>query len=146
MRRDGSERGVALLMVLLVVAIGVALNLLSLGWGFFCDDYGHQAILRGHDTHPNLRPWNLYDFGNAPAPGDDVFEFGTFPWWTSSDWKARFLRPVTSLTLWLDHTLFGSWAPGWIPWFKPTRTFHFPARGSVARPWCSCRGRFDPAG
>ena len=38
---------------------------------------------------------------------------GTFPWWTDEDWKARFLRPLSSLYLWGQHTVFGEWSLGY---------------------------------
>jgi hypothetical protein len=103
-----------------LVPFGLALHLPTLGMGFFTDDYSHQIILQGAE-HPTLRPWSLYDFGGVPAPDEPGRQFGFFPWWTSPDWKIRFFRPLTSLTLWLDHFLFGRWSVGYhltsLAWF-----------------------------
>ena len=96
----------------LVVLLGIALHLPSLGWGFFMDDYVHLGVLTGEWQHPQLRSWSLFDFGEVKD-----FEYrpdfdGGFPWWTDQDWKARFFRPVSSLSVWLDFQMFGEWAPG----------------------------------
>ena len=100
----------------LVVALGVAWHAPSLTIGFVGDDYTHQFILERGSAHTSLRPWNLYDFGTHPYPWETRsiwWENGGLPWWTQPDWKLRFFRPLTSLTIWLDHTLYGDWAPGY---------------------------------
>lgn len=84
-----------------------------LGWGFFADDYGHQIALSGEAELPSMRPWSLYDFGDLGDGEWSVLPPGTFPWWTSPDWKVRFFRPLASLSLWLDHAVFGSLAFGY---------------------------------
>lgn len=103
------ERG----RLFVVILLGLLVHAPSLWWGFFADDYGHQLVLRGDSQHPTMRPWNLYDFGEAPQPGEEGYELGAFPWWTDADWKVRFLRPLASVSLWLDHALYGEWAPGY---------------------------------
>ena len=100
----------------LVVALGVALHAPSLTIGFVGDDYTHQFILEKGSAHTSLRPWDLYDFGAYPSPEETRsiwWENGGLPWWTQPDWKLRFFRPLTSLTIWLDHSLHGTWAPGY---------------------------------
>jgi len=95
----------------LVLAFFVALHAPSLGWGFFADDWGQRLVLEQPAEHPTMRPWNLYDFGDAATTHDAYFEDAVFPWWTDANWKARFFRPVSSCVLWLDHALFGRSAP-----------------------------------
>ena len=90
----------------LVLSLGLLVQLPTLRIGFFADDYGHQLILRSPVEAP-IPHWNLYDFGAAPqwaefALGGDAL----LPWWTGSDWKIRFLRPLTSLSLRLDYALW----------------------------------------
>jgi hypothetical protein len=99
--------------VLAIVLLGLLVRAPALFGGFLADDYGHQLVLSGAAEHPSLRPWNLYDFGSAPAPGEQAFELGTYPWWVDGDWKVRFLRPLASLSLWLDHALYGGSALGY---------------------------------
>lgn len=96
-----------------LILCGLVLHIPTLNMGFFADDYTHQLVLRGLADHPTLRYWSLYDFGVTPRPGDSTFESGAFPWWSSDDWKGRFFRPLTSMTLWLDHEMFGEWALGY---------------------------------
>jgi len=48
-----------------------------------------------------------------PGREDAEGELGAYPWWVSRDWKVRFFRPLTSVTLWLDHALYGGWAAGY---------------------------------
>ena len=91
----------------LAVAIGVAVHVPSLWTGFFCDDYVHQIILDGGVQHDTLRPWNLYDFGDARQISDQSRTMPGVPWWTSPDWKVRFVRPLSSASIWFDHTLYG---------------------------------------
>ncbi|MBK9128309.1 MAG: hypothetical protein IPM13_11005 [Phycisphaerales bacterium] len=92
--------------------VAIFLHLASLGWGFFWDDFFHQAVLRDLVPEADFHKWSLFDFDlSRTAPGHTHAIFR--PWWTDGDFKARFFRPVTSLTLWLDHVLFGDWAPGY---------------------------------
>ena len=97
----------------LIVAVGLLAHLPCVAWGFFADDYGHQLVLAGDGNHATMTAWNLYDFGEAPGPGDWTYERGVYPWWTDTDWKVRFFRPLASLSLRLDHAIFGTWAPGY---------------------------------
>lgn len=107
-----SGRKVAVLATLLILA-GVANNARSLGWGFQYDDFVHQLVLRHVAISQNLRPWSLYDFGGRGGANNVMVRYGYLPWWTSPDFKVRFFRPVTSLSIWLDYTLYGGWAPGY---------------------------------
>jgi hypothetical protein len=101
------------LVAALLIAAGVANNLPSFRWGFIWDDFIHQAVLRGDLPGARLPRWNLYDFAITPRPGDATFDAGIAPWWTDPDFKARFFRPVASLTIWLDYAIYHNWAPGY---------------------------------
>ena len=98
--------------LLVVVLLALALHAPCLRWGFFTDDYGLQAVLRLPGVHPDMRPWDLYDFGDRPEPDSPLGELAAVPWWTAPDWEVRFFRPLTSLSLALDTELFGDWAVG----------------------------------
>lgn len=100
-------------LALAIVLVGVLAHVACLGGGFFADDYSHQLALAGELPAEALSRWSLYDFGRAPEPGSAMFEGGAFPWWTSADWRVRFFRPLTSLSLVADHALFGRHALGY---------------------------------
>ncbi len=106
------ERRETLLLVLIVLA-GVLNNARSLRWGFLYDDYIHQMALRFPLHTDYLEPWDLFDFGPRPVPGSQPYAWGLFPWWTSDDYKIRFFRPVSSLSIALDYWLFDRWAAGY---------------------------------
>jgi hypothetical protein len=101
---------VALAFVLL---LGLALQLPSLGVGFFADDYVHQLVLADTGGTLPIPRWSLYDFGSAAEWAELEGERGALPWWTASDWKIRFFRPLTSLSIWADHALWGGNALGY---------------------------------
>lgn len=96
------------LLLALVVLVGLALHLPALGLDRFADDHGLELALAGELEGASMRPWNLYDFGEAPRAGDPAWELGAFPWWTPPGWKLRFFRPLTSLSFVLDRALFGA--------------------------------------
>jgi len=100
-------------LVALLIGAGLALRLPAVGWGFVWDDFYHQLVLRRLIPAAHLPRWNLYDFRVEVRPGHPLFEAGFVPWWTDPEFKARFFRPVTSLSIWLDYALFGDWAPGY---------------------------------
>lgn len=103
-------RRTAVIAALLILA-GVLNNLQSLGWGFVWDDWFHQFALRRQTEDMQLRPWNLYDFADTADRSPD--HHAGLPWWTDPDFKVRFFRPVTSVSIWLDYTFHGDWAPGY---------------------------------
>jgi hypothetical protein len=90
-----------------LLALGLLAHLPALWVGFLADDHAQRLALRAApDSVGGLAPLDLYDFGSAAEPGT----FQELPWWTAQDWSVRFLRPVTSLSRWLDHLLFGDLA------------------------------------
>jgi len=96
----------------LIIGLALLLRAPVLGWGFFMDDLGQQLVFEDPSVSSTMSPLNVYDFGYGAQPGEPLFELGAWPWWTSPDWKARFFRPLTSLSLALDQKLYGRWAPG----------------------------------
>jgi len=105
------ERGRTAVFAGLIIFAGVALHAGSLASGFFYDDYLHQYVLRGYESATRLKPWSLYDFLDGRDVGSA--DLRIYIWWMDPTFKARFLRPVTSMSIWLDHKLFGDWAPGY---------------------------------
>lgn len=91
-----------------IVAL-VAMVLLSptLGWGLLQDDWVQAAWVRGlfRGTQGSPAPWDLFRLtALAPADRADQLELGTLPWWTDPHARLAFVRPLTSLTHWLDYT------------------------------------------
>jgi hypothetical protein len=109
---QGSWLGTAMLP-LLIILLGLAFHAHSITWGFLYDDFIHQGAFRYSDAIPGVQPWNVYDYGWKPKPGEPLFEVGLFPWWTADGFRVRFFRPVTSLSLYLDFLLYHGWAPGY---------------------------------
>jgi hypothetical protein len=112
-RGTGSARHGAPWAVALLVVLGMSLHLPSTRWGFLWDDFLHQGVLRYGDMIPEVSPLNLYDYRVRPEAGETLSDLGLFPWWTSKDFRVRFFRPVTSLSIYLDYLLYGGWAPGY---------------------------------
>ena len=98
------------ILATLVVALAVAVHVPALCAGFFADDYLHQLALSGELP---MSPWALYDFGSVADWSEMHVERFGFPWWTSPEWKVRFFRPLASLSLALDHSVFGRNAMGY---------------------------------
>jgi len=84
------------------VLLGLVVHLPGLRTGLYADDYVHRLALREPGTLGALPRWNVFDFGTWADWEPLRARFGGLPWWTSSDWKARFLRPVSTLSMWID--------------------------------------------
>jgi hypothetical protein len=83
---------------------GALVFLPSIRTPFFLDDYLQRAMVEG--TFPVHRnPLDLYDFvDDAVRPV--LFARGFLPWWAHPQLTIRFLRPLSSALLWVDHTVF----------------------------------------
>ena len=55
---------------------------------------------------PRRGPFNLYDFVSDDNRAD-LLARGAIPWWSDPHLVIRFLRPLPSALVWLDHRLFG---------------------------------------
>jgi len=96
------------------VAIGIALVLavLSMGAGLFTDDYLHFATLEGAETPGSAL--DLYNFGDGnPENMADFRAIGPHPWFVFPEFKLHFFRPLSCLTMWADHAVFGHWISGY---------------------------------
>jgi len=89
--------------------LAVVLLLPTLTVGFMMDDYAQLLWLKG-GPQTGGRPgriWDMFAFlGTENAPFRTAIDKGFCPWWTNPELKLAFLRPVTSLTHALDHSLF----------------------------------------
>lgn len=91
---------------LALAALGVALVLPSVRAGFFGDDYLQIAALEGWSAVP-VGPLDLYSF----VPPDrarvaELVDRGA-PYFIAPNLELRFVRPLSSALMALDHALFG---------------------------------------
>jgi hypothetical protein len=94
----------AVLPAALVAAFIASLPVLSVG--FSSDDLTHRLILEGKVPGYAASWLGLYDFTPPELPASALIEHGLFPWFTDPQFSLRFLRPLSSFTLGLDHGLF----------------------------------------
>lgn len=98
--------------VLGIVVLGLALHALLLQAGFGMDDYAQLAML--HDAYPVKRQaWDLFSFSRGTPPEvQALMDRGSLAWWSFPALKLSALRPLSSLLMWLDVKLFGTWTIG----------------------------------
>ncbi len=90
----------------IVLLLGALAFLPALSAPYLLDDYLQASMVRG--TYPVPRnPLDLYNFINAADRGV-LLDRGMLPWWSHPDLTIRFLRPLPSALLWLDHRLLGT--------------------------------------
>lgn len=96
----------------LAAALATLFGLPTLGQGLAVDDWLMRLKTRGYGPAHGFSPFDLFSFLHG-----DVAEvrhwasLGLIPWFASPALKFRFLRPLTSISHWLDYTLFDAW-----PW------------------------------
>jgi hypothetical protein len=108
--RDGLSSRAAPKVIILVAML---LTSSSLTLGFSVDEYFQRVALREDSNIAGVQrePWNLFTFSTGRAMNQELMEEGIVPWWTDQDFVISFFRPLTSLTLWLDHSLWPGSAP-----------------------------------
>lgn len=103
-------RTASVVVILGVLAAGTIANRAALHAPLEMDDVAQRAMIEGRLT-PRRGPFNLYDFvadDNRAA----LLDRGVIPWWSDPNLVTRFLRPIPSVLVWLDHRLFGYGAFG----------------------------------
>src|SRR5262245_39501683 len=96
---------VSSLVLLDALVCGAFANRAALRGPLALDDFAQRAMIEGKLT-PGRGPFNLYDFiadDNRAA----LLDRGVIPWWSDPQLRIRFLRPLPSAFVWLDHRLFG---------------------------------------
>jgi hypothetical protein len=88
-----------------ILAAGGALNRAAVRGPLVLDDLAQRAMIEGTLT-PGRGPFNLYDFVSGDNRAD-LLTRGAIPWWSDPHLVIRFLRPLPSALVWLDHRLFG---------------------------------------
>jgi len=68
------------------------------------DDFAQRAMTHGGYPPGDRGPFSLYDFVDD-TNRQELVDRGIFPWWTHPRMVARFLRPLSSLSLYLDYRI-----------------------------------------
>lgn len=89
-----------------VLALGVALYLPSLAIGRFADDWVHRVFVSGTAPYEGPGPLQAFHFQNGLTAPPGGAAWSLMPWWGDPDFCVRFLRPLSSLTHWLDVRLW----------------------------------------
>lgn len=84
----------------------------SLDTGLAADDYVHIWLLDGAPGMPGFErePWDIFRF-TTPDTTISLRAQGILSWWADPEAKLAFLRPLSSLTHYLDHLLWPT--AGW---------------------------------
>ena len=95
-------------LTLVFVLVGLALRWHATRVPYFSDDYMQLGMLAG--MYPGDHAWwDLYTFIRADPEELALHRaVGTLPWWTFDDINGSVLRPLSSLTLYLDWQLWPS--------------------------------------
>jgi len=94
------------------VAVGVVLTLPSLWVGLQADDFHLRAVILGDLPRDDLPhdPWAPYTWlDGVPEHNRLWMDLGWLPWWTDVQCRARLMRPLTALTMMVDHRLWTDW-------------------------------------
>lgn len=91
---------------LLIIITAILLTSTSLALGLTADDYIHLASTR--HTVPGLEraPWDLFAFVRGEDSIRSLMDQGAFPWWSDLTTRIAFLRPLSSISHWIDYTLW----------------------------------------
>ena len=104
--------------IVIVLIVAILLYIPFLFSGFFQDDYGFRLqfspdVFEKYNIPPEVAkgmrngPLNLYGFSwDASARLGFEKNKGFAPWWASEQIKTNFFRPLSSLTLALDFSLW----------------------------------------
>jgi len=116
-RRASGEDGEGLpvrrktgVIILVLVLLPFVLYHASLRLPFLCDDFLLFAHVSGASYHADPDPLSAYQL---ITPALTRASPQTVPWWTSPQTRLHFLRPLATLTLMLDHRLYGDRPAGY---------------------------------
>jgi hypothetical protein len=74
--------------------------------GYVLDDLQQQSMVRGTYDASTRGPDDLYCFSLGPGQGIDP---AILSWWDDPQSSLCFLRPISSFSLWLDHSFLWRW-------------------------------------
>jgi hypothetical protein len=98
--------------IVIVLVVAILLYVPFLFAGFFQDDYGFRVQFSPdvpEEVKQVLRnsPLNLYGFSSGSSTRFSIgLDKGFIPWWASNQIKTNFFRPLSSLTLAFDYSLW----------------------------------------
>jgi len=95
----------------ILAGIAILLTLPALQVGLLMDDHFIQLVILQPENFPVKLPHPLdtYSFFKSdPEYISSVMEYGAIPWWINPEIKGCFWRPLTSITQFIDHRLWGS--------------------------------------
>jgi hypothetical protein len=93
-------------VVVMAIAVGVVLRWSALDAAFLSDDYAQYAMLKG--AYPVERsPFDLYTFVGGRHETKKLMDFGVVPWWGHPDLRLSMMRPLSSVMVVLDYSIFG---------------------------------------
>jgi hypothetical protein len=118
-----------------IVAVGLALHAVSLGLGLTADDHFHAVALRDDLVSPGMEraAWDQFAFAKGRDANQRMIEEGAFPWWTDPALVIAFFRPLSSLTLWIDHHVWPH-----TPWLMHLHSLAWFV-GLLGAVWCVLR-------
>src|SRR4051794_30486946 len=84
----------------------------SLRVGLVGDDYVHRTYLQEHLASATARGpwWNMFD---SRMPVVEQIRFGGLPWWSSEHLHVALLRPLATLSQYVDYILWPD-HPAWM--------------------------------
>jgi hypothetical protein len=91
-----------------IIAAGLLLCAPAVVTGLILDDNFHAVALgsANGDGHTKRAPWDAYTFAGSKTQIHQMVEDSVYPWWSDPQARLSFFRPLTSLTLWLDHQVW----------------------------------------
>lgn len=95
-------------MPLIAAALAVLLSLPTLTMGPMLDDLVMGYVVRGEGVVPGgpRGIWDLYRFADGGPGVEEATATGMYPWWSSTDLKLAFFRPLSSLWVAMDQSVF----------------------------------------
>ena len=95
------------LVLIVSLALGALLRVGAFTGVRTADDHYHLAMIERDYPAPRS-PFALYDFiQDSPREHRALLDAGIFPWWTQPGMRLAVMRPLSSVTLWVDHALVG---------------------------------------
>jgi hypothetical protein len=93
----------------IAAALAILFTLPSLKAGWLVDDYHHKLLMSDYEGVIKFleSPLDMFNFLDGdPEHARPRIDYGILPWWTYDKVKGAFLRPLASITHWLDYILW----------------------------------------